>query len=1142
MSPVGRSHKNDSSSPLDDTVAETPSPGGTGIISPESLRVKVLTNTIEKPFDESSPTKPFDESSPDGKSIVQRDFESIWNADDDMSSDVGHRMKNSKGNARVQAPVPFLSTRLSTQNAQSINRGESPLANQKKSFAPSLSDEIANAHKLGMAETLASAPESAQRALMMQTLSPPATVNIAQFMTSPTSPLEYMSIPSYRATDGKLGVSPAEDANSIKPHSLFRSSKKDEINRSFDEIDQLIARAAEEASIEINPFQSKATPSLLNSKPWKAEDINIMPGEDDMVPFDCTVENISTSNEITKVQCLEEGKNTGKVKKMSVRKILRNANGFIAGITVKKERSSASDLTPNNVMETNRYIRDSSTKVNSSAGKTNKEKFEEEIFAPLSFNADDRSYELRHTIRSGSPGEGCNELSSDEKERGNGKPAVHYICILVVLTIVGILAGLVATGQISFSSKEKSDMAISNNSDGNSVVFTSEATFTPTEIFEESNIFEGSEIIACSNSVPLTEMDRPYYGSNWKAFWDASIDTCGDQMNTGYAVWYSFTTNSSKLVEASTCNNADFDTQITVMSGSCDETMCVSFNDQACGDQSLVTWYAEANTTYHIMVHGYREASGTFGLTLSEALLNDQRANASKLEGESAVAGTTAGATSSVKPPSCDDVDFSGDGVWYEIGNISGFYKAELLLGYTDFSGQVAVYRNTDNAELDSGTLICEKGSSIGSVIWLAEATETYYVYVTGKDGTTGDFDLFFGRNKDSSCTFGTRVDPNSVGYLASTKFSNPQNVLSCGYTGYHTAPGLWFSIMGTGEMLEVSTCGSLLDLDTQISVFGNTCDSLQCIGGTGQDHPCGDNGSVSWQTEKDEVYNIYVSGRSSRVGDFVLNINTVPVADGFTCDGSLTLEMGNTSILSNTTDALSEPVDLCTGSSAVRGVWHTIVGTGMAMKISVCDEKTNFDARVSLFTGSCDGLSCVAYTQSKCGENDEILITTDVGTPYYLFVHGSDSVSIGNYALTIEETVINDSCEMASSLELAASPQYFGSTLSARNSSAFSCSEEPGSESQALWYTLVGTGEIIKLSTCSAETDFSTKIHVFSGSCSDLECISDVSVTSCEGQSMVSFQSAIDEVYYARIGGVNASDAGNFVLEIDPRSRFFGP
>ena len=1153
VSPMGRGSKNDSSSPLDRTVAETPSPGGTDF-SPDTIKVKVL---------DESPVKPFDEGKPGGRP----DFETLWNADNQKKVDTRDKVNESsttvnirggkssfharylnqimsgdaspdrepvsaKGKERVKAPVPFLSTGSPIDASKSKSDGKSP----------SLSDEIALAQKMGMAETLATVPESAQRALMMQTRSPPPAADVVQYVASPSYHGELASIP----------LSPVEDVNPMRPHSLFRSSEKTKYNRDFDKIDEILAReisnAAEEAATEENQFKFKAD----ESKPWKAVELSTASEEDADLPFDCTFENMSNMNESSQLKSLEEGSNSRKMRRMLFRKFLRNTNGSIDGITVKKEHRGTSDITPSKVIRT---LRDNSvhpSETKSSFGKSKKEKFEDETFSPLAYNTGNKTYDepepMIYTIHHGNPLERDNESPSDKKERKCGARKGIFICILVALVIIGILAGLVAGGKLNFWSKEESNKesnnVISSTPDEIPVIeeeATITATFIPTEMFEESNVFEGSKTVACRNAVPLTELGQPYYGSNWKAFWDASIDTCGDQMSTGYAVWYSFTTNSSKLVEASTCNNADFDTQITVMSGSCEESSCVSYNDQACGEQSLVTWYAEANTTYYIMVHGFREATGTFGLTLSEAFQNDQCTSAMKLDGETLVAGTTAGATSLEKPPECGDVDLSGDGVWYEVENISGFYKAELLLGYTKFSGQVAIYRSLDSSGSGCDELACEKGSSAGSALWLADATQKYYVYIAGTNETAGDFDIFLGRNKDASCTFGTRLDPNSVGFLASTRFENPQNVESCGYTGYHTAPGLWFSVVGTGQMLEASTCGSLLDLDTQISVFGNSCDSLECIGGTGQDIPCGDNGSVSWQTEMGEVYNIYVSGRSSRVGDFVLNIDEVPVADGFTCDGSLPLELGSTSFQSNTTTAPSESVNLCTGSRAVRGAWHTFVGTGMTMKISVCNDETDFDARVSLFTGSCGELSCAAHTQSICGENDEILVTTHVGMNYYLFVHGSDSVSIGNYLLTIEEEQINDSCAMASSLELSESSQYFGSTLSASNSTAIGCSGEPTSESEGLWYTFMGTGEVVTLSTCSVHTDFDTDIRVFSGICSEFVCVSDISVQSCGDQSMISFQSTIDKIYYVRIGGINARDAGNFVLEVNPKSRFFG-
>jgi hypothetical protein len=47
---------------------------------------------------------------------------------------------------------------------------------------------------------------------------------------------------------------------------------------------------------------------------------------------------------------------------------------------------------------------------------------------------------------------------------------------------------------------------------------------------------------------------------------------------------------------------------------------CVASNDDFCGDGSSVTWFAEANTTYKILIHGNNSESGTFGLNVSSPM------------------------------------------------------------------------------------------------------------------------------------------------------------------------------------------------------------------------------------------------------------------------------------------------------------------------------------------------------------------------------------------------------------------------------------------------------------------------------------------------------------------------------------------
>jgi hypothetical protein len=70
----------------------------------------------------------------------------------------------------------------------------------------------------------------------------------------------------------------------------------------------------------------------------------------------------------------------------------------------------------------------------------------------------------------------------------------------------------------------------------------------------------------------------------------------------------------------STCTEmTNFDTQLSVYSGSCDTLQCIAGNDDsACGASSTVRFFGAQGVTYHIRVHGFLEKKGEFGLTIEE--------------------------------------------------------------------------------------------------------------------------------------------------------------------------------------------------------------------------------------------------------------------------------------------------------------------------------------------------------------------------------------------------------------------------------------------------------------------------------------------------------------------------------------------
>ena len=106
----------------------------------------------------------------------------------------------------------------------------------------------------------------------------------------------------------------------------------------------------------------------------------------------------------------------------------------------------------------------------------------------------------------------------------------------------------------------------------------------------------------------------------------------------------------------------------------------------------------------------------------------------------------------------------------------------------------------------------------------------------------------------------GTSID----GY---TILATIDNVVTCGGES-NTGPGVWYSIIGNGYPMTVSTC-TAASFDTKISVFSGTCDALVCEGGN--DNYCGSNAELTFATTDGTIYYVLVHGAGTTTGTFTL-------------------------------------------------------------------------------------------------------------------------------------------------------------------------------------------------------------------------------------------------------------------------------
>jgi hypothetical protein len=124
--------------------------------------------------------------------------------------------------------------------------------------------------------------------------------------------------------------------------------------------------------------------------------------------------------------------------------------------------------------------------------------------------------------------------------------------------------------------------------------------------------------------------------------------------------------------------------------------------------------------------------------------------------------------------------------------------------------------------------------------------------------------------------TFGVAVAGSTTDATPDSGAAARGNCFGFGADAAVTAPGVWYSVVGTDRIITATTCpdspGASADFDTRVSVYCATCPSLRCI--TGNDDDCTAAASAStaeWCSAAGELYYLFVHGTGAETGDFEL-------------------------------------------------------------------------------------------------------------------------------------------------------------------------------------------------------------------------------------------------------------------------------
>lgn len=698
----------------------------------------------------------------------------------------------------------------------------------------------------------------------------------------------------------------------------------------------------------------------------------------------------------------------------------------------------------------------------------------------------------------------------------------------------------------------------------------------------------------CTDAIELYADGTTTYGSTLRATYSPQqiAPTCmslPDEVTHSHpGVWYRVLGTGTRLT-ASLCDVVtEFDTKISVYQGSCGNLQCVTANDQWCGYQSSVYWESTQGTMYYLLVHGSTGGTsasmGDFGLTVFEfkPSSNDYCTDAIWVQPGSVTEGSTSTASADDYIDSCD---FTGGaashrnnqapGVWYKVFGTGGGMRAHTCGGETTYDTRISIYQGSDCQEL-SCVVSDDNGCGFqSSAYWFSKEGETYYILVTGNlFSSFGDFVLrvedYQPNTINDFCANAISASTTTVN-LGSTRSATFDGVETCVVS--NTSPGIWYKVKGSGTGMVASTCHIVTDFDTRISVFrGSECKALECVAGNDDSHQSSDCGSsagsrVSWLSQLGEDYHILVHGWGALVGTFGLTIEeVVPLVANDFCITSSPVEVAGGSnpgsqplrTLGVTIDATVDNVPVCGDVESIgHGVWYKGVGTGNRLMASTCNDfldesdfaplstampgvVTDFDTQISVFRGGCRALECLGANNDRCGLQSSVNFFVEDGEPFYVLVHGSAD-SKGSFGLLINEIfpqVENDFCDVATRFPIAPgglTNQLLGSTAEASYDTVNECvvkNTAPG-----VWYQTTGTGNMVTVTTCGGQTDFDTRLSVYTGSCAALECVTgndDTSrdTASCGLASTASWQSIEGQIYYIRVHGWG-SLTGNFQLSI---------
>lgn len=212
-----------------------------------------------------------------------------------------------------------------------------------------------------------------------------------------------------------------------------------------------------------------------------------------------------------------------------------------------------------------------------------------------------------------------------------------------------------------------------------------------------------------------------------------------------------------------------------------------------------------------------------------------------------------------------------------------------------------------------------------------------------------------------------------------------------------------WFQFTGDGspQLVTVSLCDGGTGFDSVISVY-DACGGTQVVL---NDDSCGLQSEATFTSDGTTTYYIAVEGFGTNAGAFSLAVSCNDFAENDLCENAIEVDCGAS--VTGSTDNATIDTDvagaMCGTTITSPGVWYAFTdSSGLAGNITatLCNG-TDFDSKISVFSGDCNALVCIDGNDDDCGLQSTVEFGSDGMSTYYILVHGFGG-STGDFTLDI--------------------------------------------------------------------------------------------------------------------------------------------